>query len=158
MPIQPEVNGEFYIDNVRSNFFLRENDAWDKKGKLVRAEIVGLVSESANPFVAAQTFELAPSVRAIHYYDAFSQPRSSVRCDGVAVSSCDIIFTNNLAGFLSTGTDVICRAAMSPTDQQAVLTFTDTIVPAFSPLWVVMPLVPDVAMAGLRAIFGGEPV
>lgn len=158
MPIKPEVDGEFYIDNIKSTYYLRENAAWDKKGRLIRSDVVGLLSVGTNPFVGGQTFELAPGITPVRYYGAFSASRSSVVCEGPTAAPCDIVFTDNLAGFLSTGTNVICLAQMSATDHRAVLTFNDTIVPAFAPLWVVMPLVPDVAMAGLRAIFAGEPV
>lgn len=158
MPIQPEVDGEFYIDNVKSAFFLRESAMWDKKGRLMRSDVIGLLSYATHPFEDTQTFELAPGITPVRYYDAFSQARSSVACAGPAAAPCDVVFTDNLAGFLSTGTNVICRASFLPTSSAATLAFTDTTVQAFAPLWVVMPLVADVAMAGLRALFAGEPV
>lgn len=158
MPIQPEVDGEFYIDNSTSRFWLREGAAWDAKGRLMRSDVVGLVSAGPYPFLAAQVFELAPGITPIRYYDAFSQSRSGVSCEYPAASPCAIVFTDNLAGFLSTGTNVICQAAIAPSSKTAVLTFHDTTVPAFAPLWLVMPLSADPTMAGLRALFAGEPI
>lgn len=158
MPIYPEVDGEFYIDNSKSRFWLRESGAWDYKGRLVLSDVVGLVSAGPYPFTAGQVFELALGITPVRYYDAFSHARSTVTCEYPAKAPCNIVFTDNLAGFLSTGTNVICQAAISPSSQTAVLTFNDTIVPAFAPLWVVMPMSADQTMAGLRALFAGEPV
>jgi hypothetical protein len=156
-PIQPEVDGEFYIDNAKSRFWLREDGAWDKKGRLVLSDVVGLVSAGPYPFLDAQVFELALGITSVRYYGAFSQSRSKVTCEYPAAAPCDIVFTDDLAGFLSSGTNVICQATISPSSQAADLTFNDTVVPAFSPLWIVMPMTADPTMAGLRALFAGEP-
>lgn len=152
------IDGEFYIDNTTDDFYLREASAWDKKGRLFRSNIVGMLSEAIYPFTDGQTFELAPSATRLRFHEPFSQLRSSVKCDFPAAADCTIIFTDNLAGFLSTGTNVICSAAMSAVSQSAVLTFNDTTVEAFASLWLIMPTPADVAMAGLRAMFAGEPV
>jgi hypothetical protein len=157
MTVQPIENGKWYIDNDTENFWLCENNAWVKKGRLFRANLVGLLSEGPFPFTNGQKFELAVGATPVRYYDAFSTARSEVFCQFPAAADCEIIFTDNLAGFLSTGTDVICRASISPTSQFATLTFNDVTVPAFTPLWLVMPATADVALAGLRAIFAGEP-
>jgi hypothetical protein len=156
-PLQPEVDGEFYIDNVPNDFWLRESGAWDKKGRLVRATYVCLVSAGPYPFTASQQFELALGETPIHFYDTFSRPRTVVTCEYPAKANCSVVFTDNLAGFLSTGTNVIVQADFTPASQTANLTINDVIVPAFAPLWVVMPAVADLTMAGLRALFAGEP-
>lgn len=157
MTIQPIQNGNWYIDNDTENFYLCEDNAWVKKGRLFRASIVGLISEGPYPFTAQQVFELAIGPSPVRYYPAFSAPRSAVVCDFPAAAECEIVLTDNLAGFLSTGTDIICSAAITPASQTAVLTFNDVTVPANTPLWLVMPAIADVAMAGLRALFAGEP-
>ena len=158
MPIQPEVDGEFYIDNDNDTFFLRENSVWNKKGKLVRAHILGLTSEGAFPFTNAQAFELALSETPEHYYPAFSDARSEVIAIFPTAASCDVVLTDDLASFLGTGSNVICTASFTGVAQEASLEFTDVVIPAFTPLWVVMPLVADVAMAGIRCLFASEPV
>jgi hypothetical protein len=156
-PIQPEVNGEFYIDDVNDNFWLRENSAWTKKGKLVRAHLVGLTSEGAFPFTNAQAFELALSETPEHYYPAFSTARSEVNAIFPTAASCDVVLTNDLASFLGAGSNVICTAHFEGVAQRATLTFADVIIPPFVPLWVVMPLTADATLAGLRCLFASEP-
>lgn len=156
-PIQPEVDGEFYIDNVTSNFWLRENAEWDKKGRLVRADIVGLISAGPYPFTDGFIFELAIGKNPVAFSQAFSADISSVAAEYPTASACSIIFTDNLAGYLSSGTDIICTASLGASSQIATLEFNDVIVPAFQPLWLVMPSPADVAMAGLRASFAGDP-
>jgi hypothetical protein len=158
MTTVPGNDHDFYINNDNDDFYLHEAGFWVKKGRLVRANLVGLVSVGPYPFTDMQTFELAPGETAVHYYDAFSQSRSEVVAEYPTAASCDVIFTDNLAGYLSTGTNVICSAHFEGVAQEATLTFNDTIVPAFSPLWVIMPATADLALAGLRALFGGEPV
>jgi hypothetical protein len=157
-PFNPPVNGEFYIDNDNGEFFLFESGAWNKKGRIVRASVVGLVSVGPFPFTPLQQFELAIGETGARYYDAFSTARSAVSCEYPTAASCDVIFTNNLAGYLSSGTDIICIAHFEGVAQEATLTFTDTTVPALAPLWVVMPASADASMAGLRALFAGEPI
>lgn len=156
-PIQPEVNGEFYIDDVSDNFWLRELNAWEYKGRLYRADTVGMISAGPFPFKAGQIFELAPSTMTVHYYPDFSASRSKVSCEYPTHASCEIVFTDNLAGFLSTGTNVICTATFEGVAQNATLVFSDIIVPAFTPVWLVMPASADPTMAGLRALFAGDP-
>lgn len=157
-PFNPPVDGEFYLDNVNDNFWLREGGAWVKKGKLVRAHVLGLFSEGGFPFTNAQVFELALSETAEHYYPAFSTPRSEVFATYPTAASCDVVLTNDLASFLGTGSNVICTAHFQGVAQSAALTFADVVVPAFSPMWVVMPMTADVTMAGVRCLFASEPV
>ena len=158
MPIQPEVDGEFYIDNTDNSFYLRESAQWNYKGKLVRAHIVGVTSEGAFPFTNAQFFELAISETPEHYSQAFSAARSEVNAVYPTATSCDVVLTDDLSSFLGTGSNVICTAHFSGVAQIATLTFADKIIPAFTPLWVVMPLVADAALAGIRCLFASEPV
>jgi hypothetical protein len=156
--IVPGADHNFYINNDNDDFYLRENGVWNKKGRLLRADVVGLVVSGPYPFTNGQTFELALGAGPIHYYQAFSGSRSEVTCEYPTAASCDVIFTDNLAGYLSSGSDIICTAHFEGVAQLATLTFNDTMVAAFSPLWIVMPATADIAMAGLRALFAGEPV
>lgn len=155
--IQPPVDGEFYIDNDNDDFYLRENGAWGYKGRLFRDDVVAFISPGPYPFVAQQTFELAMGSTAVRYYQGYSGVASKVAALYPAAADCVVTFTNNLADFLGHGTSVICSAAIAAGQQQAALTFNDTTVPAFTPLWLVMPETADVAMAGMRAVFVGEP-
>lgn len=157
MTIVPAVDHDYYIDNNNDDFYLHESGAWVKKGRLVRATCVGFVATGPSPFLNGDIFELALGETAIHYYPSFSASRSVVSCEYPTAASCSVILTDNLAGYLSSGTDVICTAHFSGVAQQATLTFNDVIVPAFSPLWLVMPATADTTMAGLRALFAGEP-
>lgn len=152
------VNGEFYIDNDNDHFYLRETNAWNKKGQLVRAHIVGLWSEDIFPFTATQVFELGLSSTDEHFYQAFSELHSSVRCIFPTASDTVIVLTDSLSGYLGSGRNVICTATFTGVSNDATLVFNDTVVRKHSPLWVVLPPTPDVAMAGLRCLFGSEPL
>jgi hypothetical protein len=156
-PFNPLVDGEFYIDNTNDNFWLHESGAWNKKGKLVRAHVLGLTSEGAFPFTNAQVFELALSETGEHFYPAFSTARSEVNAIFPTAASCDVILTNDLASFLGTGSNAVCTAHFEGVAQSATLTFADVIIPPFVPLWVVMPLTADATLAGLRCLFASEP-
>jgi hypothetical protein len=157
-PFNPLVDGEFYIDNDNGDFWLREHSAWDWKGRLFRQTVVGLISAGPFPFNDAQLFELATGATRVHYSDALSLASSSVTCEYPTAASCDVVFTDNLAGYLSSGSpaDAICVASFTGVAQVATLSFTDRFVDPFSPVWVVMPAVADLAMAGLRAVFAGR--
>lgn len=157
-PFNPVVDGEFYIDNDNDDFWLREGGVWDKKGKLVRAHVLGLASTGPFPFTASQAFELALSETDEHYYPAFSTALSEVVASYPTHASCDVVLTTDLAAFLGSGRNVVCTAHFSGVAQVATLTFNDVIVPKFTPMWVVMPAVADPAMAGLRCLFRSEPL
>ena len=73
-------------------------------------------------------------------------------------ASCDVVLTDDLSSFLGTGSNVICTAHFEGVSQRATLAFADVTIPAFTPLWVVMPLVADATLAGIRCLFASEPV
>jgi len=152
------VNGEFYINDLNDDFYLRQSDIWNKKGKLVRYHVLGLNSEALFPFTSFQSFELALNETGEHYFNGLSDLLSSVSCTFPTAGSCDIVLTDNLAGFLGTGANVIGTAHFEGVTQHATLDFADRTIPAHTPLWLVMPEVPDAAMAGLRCLFVSEPV
>lgn len=160
-PVNP-VKGEFYINDATDDFYLFEPlppDAppgWFKKGRLMRANVVGLVSEWLNPFTDAQVFELAPGQTATHFYPLFSGARSFVTCDFPAQADCQLVLTDSLSEFLGKGKNVICTASFTPASQTAALAFNDVTLAAGAPLWLVLPLTADPTMAGLRALFAGE--
>jgi hypothetical protein len=156
--IYPLVNGEFYIDNDTDYLWLREDAAWTKKGKLVRANVVGLWTEGPFPYTDFQAFELARSETSYRLYSPFSDARSYVIGNYPTAANLDVILTNDLGGFLQSGRGVVCVAHFTPASQIATLTFTDTIIPAFAPLWIILPSAADITFAGLQCIFGGEPV
>lgn len=152
------IDGEFYINNANDDFYLRETGQWDKKGKLVRAHIVGLTTEGPFPFVALQSFELALSETDERFYSPFSDAYSSVRAIFPPHGDVTITLTDSLSGFLGKGSNVICSAFIAANTQDAVLTFNDVFVPPRTPLWVVAPLTADPTLAGLRCLFGSEPL
>lgn len=156
-PVNP-VKGEFYINNVNADFYLFENPSptWDLKGRLMRANVVGVVSEWSYPFTDGQIFELAPGQNDTHFYPLFSNARSSLSADFPPQAECQIVLTDDLAAYLGQGKRVVCVADVSPDLHDAVLTFNDIVVPAHTPLWLVMPAAADPTMAGLRALFAGE--
>lgn len=156
MPLlNPLVDGEFYIDNDNGDFYLREGGAWSRRGRLVRADIVGLYAEG--PFLGGAQFELAPTGYDIHYSQSLSANKSSVIVDFPAISTFDLVFTDNLAAYLAYGDRAICSAHFSGS-HVASLTFTDAIVRANSPTWIVLQAAADPSFSGLRALIGGEPV
>lgn len=155
---RPPRNGDFYIDDITDFLYLREGGGWDKKGKFVRAHIVGLTSEGPFPFTDAQAFELALSETAERYYPAFSASRSEVECIFPTAGACSIVLTDSLSAYLGYGTHVICTATFAAHSKAATLVFNDVIIPARTPLWIVMPIPADATMAGLRCLFASEPV
>lgn len=150
--------GDFYIRKSNANFFLRINSAWTNEGQLVRAHVLGLTSEGPFPFTNLQTFELALSETNERYHQDFSLDRSEVRAIFPTAGSCDLVLTDNLGRFLGHGEHIICTAHFEGVAQIATLAFNDVIVPAFTPLWVVMPAIADPTMAGVRCLFASEPV
>lgn len=150
--------GDFYIQKRNANFFLRISSAWNNEGQLVRAHVLGLTSEAPFPFTGLQTFELALSETDEHYHQDFSLDRSEVRAIFPTAGSCDLVLTDDLARFLGHGDHIICTAHFEGVSQQAALTFNDVFVPAFTPLWVVMPAIADATMAGVRCLFASEPL
>jgi hypothetical protein len=152
----PVVNGEFYIDDMVNDFYLREDGVWEKKGRLFRANVVGFYGEG--PFLDADRFQLAAAKGPITYTQAFSAANSSVTCDAPTAASCDVVFTDSLSLFLGRGERAICTAHFEGVANEATLTFLDgAIVAAGSPVWLVLPSTADVAMAGLRALIAGIP-
>lgn len=158
MTTVPAVDHDFYINDLNDDFYLHEAGEWRKLGKLVRAHVIGLWSESTFPFVSLQSFELALSKTDEHFYPDFSASQSTVSCIFPTAASCDVILTDSLSGFLGTGSNAICTAHFEGVAQEATLTFNDVIVRAHTPLWIVLPATPDVAMAGLRCLFASEPL
>lgn len=152
------INGMFFINNDDDAFYLREANAWSKKGKLVRSHVVGLASPEPSPFTALQAFELALSETDERYHSPFSDTRSAVTCLFPTSIACSLALTDSLSAFLGYGTNVICTASFAPNANKATLVFNDTIVRARSPLWVVMPAAADPAMAGIRCLFASEPL
>lgn len=124
----------------------------------IRSEVVGLISAGPYPFTNQQVFELAPGASNMEFSAAFSTSKSEVECEYPTAGACHVVLTDDLAGFLSSGSNVICRADFAAVSKVAALTFNDVVVPRFKPLWLVMPTIADVAMAGLRATFSGKPV
>ncbi len=154
-PIQPEVDGEFYIDNDKSDFYLRENAAWGKKGRLFRTNIVGFYVSGR--FVGGEQYELASSASPVTYDTVFSPMHSSVRAEYPPVADVTLVFTDDLAAYLAYGGRAICTAHIAANTQNATLTFTSAEVAANSPVWLVLPTIADVALSGLRVSIGGEP-
>lgn len=124
----------------------------------ISTEVVGFVSAGPYPFLDSQVFELAPGETNLEFSAGFSASKSRVECEYPNAGACSVVLTDDLAGFLSSGTNVICQADFAPVSRFADLTFNDVVVQAFKPLWLVMPATADVAMAGLRATFAGKPV
>lgn len=151
------LDGDFDIDNVAGGFYLRENGAWAKKGKFVRDNITGLWTDGPFPYTASQHFELAKSDTAQHFYQAFSIKNSKVTAAYAPQSALNVILTDSLSGYLGKGKNIICTAHFTPASQTATLTFNDVYVPAFAPLWCVLPATADPAFAGLQALWAGEP-
>lgn len=159
MPLKPEVDGEFYIDNVTNDFFLRENAMWDWKGRLVRANVVGFYGEG--PFLAGDRFELAISATPIDYGVSMSEAISEMTCEVPPSSDVTVVFTDDLAAYLGRGERAICTGvftAGTPTSNVAALTFTDAHVAAGSRVWLVLPNeIADPTFAGLHVLIAGEP-
>lgn len=148
-------DGDFYIDNTNDDFYLHETGHWHKKGRLVRANIVGLWAEGR--FVGLDQFELARSATAVKYSQAYSPQYSSVVAAFPPAADVDIVFTDDLASFLAYGIRAICTAHLAANTNVATLTFLTATVAADAPVWIVLPVNADVALAGLRALIGGEP-
>jgi hypothetical protein len=158
-PLKPLVKGEFYINDVTDDFYLYEELPlldWYKKGRLMRANVAGLVSEWFYPFTNGQVFEMAPGQTPTHFYPSFSLARSIVRCDVPALADCQLVLTDSLSNYLGKGKNIICTADFTPASQTATLTFNDAIVAAGASLWLVMPSPADQTLSGLNALFAGE--
>lgn len=155
-PLQPLVDGEFYIDDVVSDFYLRESAAWNKKGRLFRANVVGFWGEG--PFLSGARFQLAVSKTPVLYTQAFTGAQSKVSCDFPTAASCNVVFTDDLAAYLGRGERAIVTAHFEGVSNLATLTVLDgATIAAGSPVWLVLPDVADAAMAGLRALISGIP-
>lgn len=150
------VNGQFDIDNVAGGFYLRENDVWNFKGKLIRANIVGLWTAPLFPFTTLQQFGCAPADRPISYDPDFSAAYSSVACANAPVDEATINFTDDLAAFLGYGERLICSAVFAAGANAAALTFNTITVPGGRPVWAIMPANPDANLCGVIALIGGQ--
>jgi hypothetical protein len=165
--IQPPVDGEFYINNDDSDFYLREGGVWDYKGRLFRANVVGFWGEGR--FNAGDVFTLAMSKTAVTYPPAFSGSQSSVTCDYAPSTQRTIVFTDDLAAYLAYGERAICTAVFAPNTKVATLTFLQrdgagespahgATIAAGAPTWLVLPdPVADTGFAGLRVLIAGMP-
>jgi hypothetical protein len=153
--ILPEVNGEFYINNINAEFFLREDAVWNYKGRFFRANIVGLYAEGR--FTGLDVFELARSATSVHYSPGFSPAYSKVTAAYPPAAGVTVVFTDDLATYLAYGERAICTATFAANTNVATLTFLDATVAADAPVWVVLPEVADIALAGLRVLVGGDP-
>lgn len=148
------VNGEFYIDNIPNDFWLREFDAWNYKGKLVRAEVVGFYVDG--PLADLQRFTLAPSVNTVHYSPTISPAYSNAFCRSTPTVPVDVVFTDDLAAFLSAGERAIMTAHWEAGEANATLTFLDAVVTAHTPIFSVFPADHDLTFAVVSMYMGGE--
>jgi hypothetical protein len=155
-PPDSTTEGGIYIDNVNDDFYLHETGVYNKKGQLVRTHVLGLMSEAAFPFTSFQYFELGVGKTSEHYFNGLSDVMSSVSCVFPTAASCDLVLTDDLAAFLARGDGVLATAHFEGVTKDATLNFADRVIPAHAPLWLVMPEVPDLAMAGLRCLFVSE--
>ena len=149
------VNGEFYINNLNKDFWLREFDAWNKKGKLIDNDIVGFYADG--PFRDAQTFTLAPSVYAVNYSPALSPSVSRASCASPPTGAVDVVFTDDLPAYLALGERAIMTAHWEPGTTEATLTFLTATIAAHSSVYAVFPTDNDPTFAIVSIYMGGEP-
>lgn len=126
------------------------------KGKLIRANLLGLYTEPLFPYKNLQQFGCAPSDRNISYDPDFSGVYSGVTCANRPTAQVTVNFTDDLARFLGYGERLICSATFAAGDDVANLVFNEITVPAGRPIIAIMPAVADRNFAGVSAIIGGQ--
>lgn len=150
------VNGEFYIDNIPDDFYLREAGAWQFKGRLVRADVLGFYADG--PFANAQRFTLAPGVNTVHYSPTISPTYSKAFCRSTPLAPVDVVFTDDLAAYLALGERAIMTAHWEPGEVDATLTFLDAVILKHTPVFAVFPTDNDTTFAIVSIYMGGRVV
>lgn len=112
--------------------------------------------QAPGPFTATQQFTLAMAPRAVQFPSISTVDLSSATCTSAPAADTSLVLTDNLANYLSHGTNIVCTVSFAARAKVGTLAWgTPPLEPIGTILYIVM-LTADVSFAGVQCLFAGD--